>query len=42
MQFRGSVLAVLLSAGLSVAIGASALAQEAVPQNDISSTPRCG
>jgi len=34
MQSRGSVLAVLLSAGLSIAIGASALAQDATPQDD--------
>jgi acid phosphatase len=34
MQTRGSVLAVLLSAGLSITIGASALAQEATPQDD--------
>jgi len=34
MQSRGSVLAVLLLAGLSITIGASALAQEATPQDD--------
>jgi len=34
MQSRGSVLAVLLSAGLSIALGASALAQDATPQDD--------
>ena len=34
MQSRGSILAVLLSGGLSITIGASALAQEATPQDD--------